>query len=337
MNLIVLSLIVLTLIVCLIRFGWFLITEKFICSFNRKLFPKRKYFWHFRGSQTWGSSSFRQLSPNPHIDQAFLLNRNPLNQLLQLHYQMINLKGKTALITGGSAGLGAAVAHQLAAEGVNIAINYANSEQRAQLLVDELKSTYNVQSIAIKGDVFDIDNIHKLVDETVEKLGGLDIIISNAGWTKMVPFENIDELDESLWDGTFTANVKAHFFLFKAAKPIFDQNEEGGVFIASASVAGRMVYGSSIPYAVSKAALIHLVKLLAKSQGPKCRVHAVCPGLLLTEWGKRFPEEKINMTKEMSPIKEITDVDECAAQFVTLCKLKTSTGSIIAMDAGISV
>ena len=59
--------------------------------------------------------------------------------------------------------------------------------------------------------------------------------------------------------------------------------------------------------------------------------------VLLTEWGKRFPQEEINRTKEMSPIKEITDVDECAVQFVTLCKLKTSTGSIIAMDAGISI
>ncbi|RLV89441.1 hypothetical protein JA1_005166 [Spathaspora sp. JA1] len=250
---------------------------------------------------------------------------------------MLNLKGRTALITGGSAGLGAAIAHQLAQEGVNIAINYANSKERALELSNELTAKYGVKSIIIQGDVFDTGNIHKLVDETVDQLGGLDIVISNAGWTKLVPYDQLEQLDDELWDGTFTANVKAHFFLFKAAKKVFDNNDDGGVFIASASVAGRMCYGSSIPYAVSKAALIHLVKMLAKSQGPKCRIHAVCPGLLLTEWGKRFPEEKIAQTQEMSPIKEITDVDECAAQYILLSKLETSTGSIVAMDGGISL
>ncbi|EGW31004.1 uncharacterized protein SPAPADRAFT_62901 [Spathaspora passalidarum NRRL Y-27907] len=250
---------------------------------------------------------------------------------------MLDLKGRVALVTGGSAGLGAAVAHQLAAEGVNIAINYANSKERAEKLAQELTDRYGIKSIVLKGDVFDTGNIHKLIDETVSQLGGLDIVVSNAGWTKIVPYDKLEELDDELWDGTFTANVKAHFFLFKAAKKVFDNNKDGGVFIASASVAGRICYGSSIPYAVSKAALIHLVKMLAKSQGPKCRVHAVCPGLLLTEWGKRFPEEKIAQTLEMSPIKQITDVDECAAQFVLLSKLETSTGSIVAMDGGISI
>lgn len=147
----------------------------------------------------------------------------------------------------------------------------------------------------------------------------------------------MEALDDELWDGCFNVNVKAHFYLFKAAKKIFDQNEDGGTFIVSASVAGRIVYGSSIPYAVSKAALIHLVKMLSKTQGPKVRMHAVCPGLLMTEWGQRFSPERIEDTKNMSPINTLADVDETAAQFVLLSKLTTTTGSIVSMDGGISI
>ncbi|CUM55891.1 uncharacterized protein AC631_05845 [Debaryomyces fabryi] len=249
----------------------------------------------------------------------------------------LKLKGKVALITGGSAGLGAAIARQLAAENVNLAINYNNSEERAVKLAEELASEFGIKTVTIKGDIFDTSVGYKLVNETVDKLGGLDIVISNAGWTKIVPYDDLDALDDELWDGCFTVNVKAHFYLFKAAKKIFDQNEDGGAFIASASVAGRIVYGSSIPYAVSKAALIHLVRMLAKTQGPKVRIHAVCPGLLLTEWGQRFSPERIEKTKDMSPINTLADVDETAAQFVLLSKLSTSTGSIVSMDGGISI
>ncbi len=193
----------------------------------------------------------------------------------------INLKNKSALITGGSAGVGAAVAKQLAAEGVNLAINYASSSERAESLAKELKEKYNIKVITIKADAS--KESEKLVSETMKAFGKLDIVISNAGWTKICPFEDLDGADEELWDGTFNMNVKAHFFLFKASKPYFELNEDGGTFIATASMAGRIPIGSSLPYSVSKAALIHLVKGLAKTNGPKCRVHAVCPGLVLTE------------------------------------------------------
>ncbi|KAG5421132.1 hypothetical protein I9W82_000222 [Candida metapsilosis] len=251
---------------------------------------------------------------------------------------MIQLKGKNALITGGSAGLGAAVAHQLAAEGVNIAINYANNKDRADSLAKELETKYpGIKTTVLKADVFKIDELTQLVESTVEQLGGIDILISNAGWTKFIDYTDLDGMDEEAWDGTFNANIKAHYFLFKAAKKYFDANEDGGVFIASASVAGLITYGSSIPYAVSKAGLIHMIKFLAKTQGPKVRLHAVCPGLLLTEWGKKFPQEKIEMSKSKSPIGQVTDVEECASHYVLLSKLSTSTGTIVGMDAGISL
>lgn len=249
---------------------------------------------------------------------------------------MIDLKDKNALVTGGSAGLGASVCRQLAAEGVNLAINYSASKDRAEALAKELREKYKVKVVVIQADVFGgADTADKLVEDAAEQLGGLDIVISNAGWTEVVPYDNLEALDDRLWDGCFQANIKSHFFLFRAAKKIFDVNLGGGTFIVSASLAGRIVYGSSIPYAVSKAGLIHLVRMLAQSQGPKVRVHAVCPGLLMTEWGQRFPKERVDQAIERSPINQLPDVDETGAHFVLLCKLATSTGTTVGIDGGI--
>lgn len=249
---------------------------------------------------------------------------------------MIDLKDKNALVTGGSAGLGASVCRQLAAEGVNLAINYSSSKDRAEALANELRDQYKVKVVVIQADVFGgADTADKLVEDAAEQLGGLHIVVSNAGWTEVVPYDDLDALDDRLWDGCFQANIKTHFFLFRAAKKIFDANIEGGTFIVSASLAGRIVYGSSIPYAVSKAGLIHLVRMLAQSQGPKVRVHAVCPGLLMTEWGQRFPQSRVDSAIEKSPINQLPDVDETGAQFVLLCKLATSTGTVVGIDGGL--
>lgn len=247
---------------------------------------------------------------------------------------MIDLKNKNALVTGGSAGLGASISKQLAAEGVNLAINYSSSKERAEALAADLRDQYKVKVVVIQADVFGgAATVDKLVEDAHSQLGGLDIVISNAGWTKYITYDRLDELDDEVWDKCFQANIKTHFYLFRAAKKIFDANLESGTFIVTSSLAGRIVYGSSMPYAVSKAGLIHLVRFLA--QALSVRVHAVCPGILLTEWGKLFPPERNERAIERSPIKKLADVDETAAEFVFLCKLSTSTGTTVGIDGGL--
>ncbi|CUM67395.1 uncharacterized protein PRCAT00005089001 [Priceomyces carsonii] len=249
----------------------------------------------------------------------------------------INLQGKVALVTGGTSGLGEAVCRQFAAEGVNLAINYNKSKEKAGVLVKELILKFKIKAVSFQADSTDGEGIDNLVESVLKEFGKLDIVISNVGWTKIVPYDDLDALDDELWDGCFNANVKSHFKLFKSTKRYLEQNKEGGTFIVTASVAGRIVYGSSIPYAVSKAALIHLVRMLAKTQGPSIRIHAVCPGLLLTEWGKQFSPERIESTKSRSPLHVLADVDESASHFLQLSKLSTSTGTIVGIDAGISI
>uniref|UniRef100_A0A060T171 ARAD1C22110p n=1 Tax=Blastobotrys adeninivorans TaxID=409370 RepID=A0A060T171_BLAAD len=250
---------------------------------------------------------------------------------------MVSLKGKIALVTGGSAGLGAAIVRKLAVEGCNVAINYSSSKDRAEALAKEVSDSHKIKAIVLQGDVSKASVCKDLVEATVAQLGGLDVVVSNAGWTRVVDFTKIDELEEEDFDRCYNMNVKAHFNLFRASKPHFDAAADGGVFLVSASVAGLKPGGSSIPYSLTKAASIHLVKCLAKSQGPKCRVNAVCPGLLLTEWGLRFGEERIKKMEQLVPLKFSSKIEDNADMFIALAKNSSATGAIVSVDSGMSV
>ncbi|EAS33033.3 short chain dehydrogenase [Coccidioides immitis RS] len=245
-----------------------------------------------------------------------------------------SLKGRNVLITGGSRGLGAAVAERFAAEGSNVAINYVSSEDRATALAAQLEENHKINAITLQGDVSSRSDCENLVKQTIEQLGGLDVIISNAGWTRISNFADLDALTDDEWDRCWTTNVKANLHLFRAAKPTLDANPDGGAFIITSSTAGITPGGSSMAYSVSKAAGLHLMKALASTQGSKIRVNALLPGLILTEWGQRFPKEVVGMYEEKVPLKRVPSVDDCADVFITIAKNTSMTGQQIQVDSG---
>ncbi|KAF2013728.1 short-chain dehydrogenase/reductase-like protein SDR [Aaosphaeria arxii CBS 175.79] len=247
-----------------------------------------------------------------------------------------DLKGKNVLITGGSAGLGEVIAHTFAKEGSNVAINYFNRSEKAEEVAKACEA-YGVKAIIVKGDVASTADCKRSVEETKEKLGGIDIIIANAGWTKFSQFGDLDALTEEEWDKCWAANVKAPHALLKAAKPTFNENPEGGVLMTTGSIAGTSQGGSSMAYAVTKAAQIQLVKCLATTQGPKIRVNTVLPGLLLTEWGLRYSQEIIDAVKDKAALKHETFLQDCADAFIMLAKNTSMTGTKIQVDAGLNI
>lgn len=200
-------------------------------------------------------------------------------------------------------GLGAEIARKFAAEGSNIAINYANSEAPATALAQELQSTHNVKTTVIKADAGSTSDIKACVQTATEALGGLDIVIANAGWTRFSNFADLDALSEAEWDKCWKTNVWGVKQLAASAMPIFNANPDGGVMLVTSSIAGRTIGGSSMAYSVTKSAQLHLVKCIAKTQGAKVRVNAVLPGLLLTDWGNEYGEEKIKALKEAAVLK----------------------------------
>lgn len=208
------------------------------------------------------------------------------------------MAAKVALVTASSAGLGAATVKALASH-FRVVVNYHSRLEKAEQVVKEASSVTPTYTTAageprfhtIKADVSKRAEIERLVAETVSTMGRLDVVVSNAGWTRLTNFFDLEQqVVEDDWDRCFNVNVKSHLWLFYAAKPhlekaVADEGAGvGGAFITVASLAGVKPSGSSLPYSVTKAAEIHLTKGLAMISGPKVRCNSVSPGLMMTEW-----------------------------------------------------
>jgi 3-oxoacyl-[acyl-carrier protein] reductase len=244
----------------------------------------------------------------------------------------MTLKGKTALVTGGGTGLGRAIALQLAQEGANLAINYFRSRDDAEKTAGEAQS-FGVKAITVQADISVPESIEKLVAETEKAFGRLDILINNAGITKFVTFKDLDGLNEEDWLKIFKTNCMSIFFASRAAAKVMKKNS-GGHIISTVSAAGLRPAGSSIAYAVSKAAGIHVTKCLALALAPEISVNAVAPGVLLTRWVAGFTDEQLAKMQDIPIMKKATDVEDCAAMYIALLKNDNITGQVISVDAG---
>ncbi|PYH48063.1 SDR family NAD(P)-dependent oxidoreductase [Aspergillus saccharolyticus JOP 1030-1] len=250
---------------------------------------------------------------------------------------------KVALVTAGSRGVGAAIARALARDAhLRVAINYHSDQTAANILIQELTTLSSLSRsstsnfIALQGDMGNRADILRVVAETVDAFGRLDVAVSNAGWTRMTNFMELDDADnEDDWDRCFQMNVKSHFHLFHAVRPHLEATE--GAFVATASVAGVQPSGSSLPYAVTKAALIHLVRSLAVIAAPRIRVNSVAPGVLLTDWGRQFSEETLRSVQERNALKRFATPEDVADQVRFLATSPSITGQNIVIDAGFSL
>ncbi|KAK5133959.1 hypothetical protein LTR08_007079 [Meristemomyces frigidus] len=236
-------------------------------------------------------------------------------------------------------GLGAEIARKFAAEGCNVAINYANNEGPAQELANELQHNHNVKTLLIKGDGGVMADCARCVQETIEAFGGIDCVVSNAGYTKFTNFADLDAMSEADWDKCWAVNVKGVHALLKEALPTFRKNAEGGVFLITSSVAAVSLSGSSMAYSVTKAAQVHMMKCLANTQGEKVRINAVLPGLLLTDWGNLYGEERLAMLKNQAVLKKEvrTELGDCADAYVMLARNTSITGENLRVDSGLVI
>ncbi|KAL9634487.1 MAG: hypothetical protein Q9164_004060 [Protoblastenia rupestris] len=237
-----------------------------------------------------------------------------------------SLKTRNVLVTGGSRGLGALIAEKFAEEGCNVAINYNASKDSAEKVAERVGKQHGVKTAVIQADVGVRNDCYRLVQETIDGLGGLDIIVSNAGFTRFTKFGDLNACTEDEWDQCWAVNCKAHLHLMQKALPTFNTNPEGGVFLVTSSIAGIGVSGSSMAYSVSKASGLHLVKCLASTQGPSVRVNAVLPGLLKTEWGAQLDPALIEKAMTKSYLRKETDLEDCADMFVAAAKNSSLTG-----------
>ncbi|TFG75953.1 MAG: 3-oxoacyl-[acyl-carrier-protein] reductase [Thermodesulfobacteriales bacterium] len=200
---------------------------------------------------------------------------------------MDNLKGKVALITGGSRGIGKSISKRLASQGATVVINYIQNETAAEDTKKEIEESGG-QVFTSKFDVADFDAVHEEVDKIIEKLGGLHILINNAGITKDTLLMRMKEED---WDNVISINLKGIFNCTKAVtRNMFKQRE--GRIVNLTSVVGEMGNAGQTNYAASKAGIIGFTKACAREMASRgITVNAVSPGFIKTDITDELTEE----------------------------------------------
>jgi 3-oxoacyl-[acyl-carrier protein] reductase len=246
----------------------------------------------------------------------------------------MDLKGTVALVTGGNGGLGQRIGHALAKEGAHIAVMYAQSRDQAETVARELASRYQVNAAAFACDITDAAAVDTLLADVTKRFGRLDILINDAAYNHPVPFTDLDNLTQDVWDKIMEVNLTGPMRLTKAVAPIMKAQGRGRI-VNIASVAGLHPVGSSIAYAVSKAGLIHLTRCMAVALAPETLVNCVAPGLIEgTRATANLRPEMIERSASTSLLKRAADKDDCADMVVTMCRTETMTGQTIVIDAG---
>ncbi len=200
---------------------------------------------------------------------------------------MDNLKGKIALITGGSRGIGKSISKRLASQGATVVINYTQNETAAENTKKEIEESGG-QAFASKFDVSDFDKVHQEIDKIIEKFGGLHILINNAGITQDTLLMRMKEED---WDSVISINLKGIFNCTKAVTRNMFKQREGRV-VNLTSVVGEMGNAGQTNYAASKAGIIGFTKACAREMAPRgITVNAISPGFIKTDITDELTED----------------------------------------------
>src|SRR5262249_28149412 len=174
----------------------------------------------------------------------------------------------------------------------------------------------------------------QVIDEIAARMGRLDILVNNAAWNIGIPFGDLDALTTDVWDRIYRTNLRAPFELARAAAR--HMRRQGGRVVNIASVAGLRPAGSSIAYACSKAALIHLTRCLAVALAPNITVNCVAPGLVEgTRMAQRMPAEVVNSARQGAILRRASSPDDIANQVVGFCRADSITGQVLTIDGAL--
>lgn len=243
----------------------------------------------------------------------------------------MDLKNKVALVTGGGTGIGRATCIELARRGVTVAVNYSRSKAEADETVQMIKNDGG-RAIAIQADVSQDEEVRKMVNSIVQQYGTVDLLINNASITRHIPLDDLESATEEVWDALYDVNVKGMFFCARAVSP-FMKNSKQGAIVNLGSIAGQTGSGSSLPYAVSKAAVHGLTKSLARALAPDIRVNCVVPGAVATRWWSGREAQMKSLAPSIL-LQRISTPEDIAAFICAALEQEAMTGQIITVDSG---
>ncbi len=242
----------------------------------------------------------------------------------------MDLTNQAVIVTGSSSGIGAAIARRLSGLGAGIVVNSASSVQAGRRVAAEL-----ADAVYVQGDIGDPAAAAALVAAAGQRWGRLDGLVNNAGATVDVPLNDLDAVTADHWDKVLRTNVVGTFLVSQAALPLLRAGGHGWI-INITSVAGIRQLGSSLPYAVSKAALNHLTAIMAKHAGSGVRVNAVAPGLVATPWTETWDEIKAGV-ELIAPLHRVATPEDIAEACLALIATPYTTGQTLVVDGGLGL
>jgi 3-oxoacyl-[acyl-carrier protein] reductase len=244
----------------------------------------------------------------------------------------LGLEGKNVIVTGGSIGIGSAIAVGLAREGCNVAINYRRHDSEANEVVRRIEEMGR-KALAIKADVSSYDDAQNMVRTVVEEFGRLDIMVCNAGinWDGV-----IWKMTEEQWDTVINVNLKGYFNYNKAAAIVF-KDQKGGKIVNISSINGMRGKFAQVNYSASKGGEIAMSKSLARELGKfNVNVNVVAPGMVMTEMAENIPPEFLTKAMDETALARFATPEECADLVAFLCSDRSRhiTGEVIKIDGG---
>lgn len=252
----------------------------------------------------------------------------------EVGFETFQLRGRVAVVTGGSRGIGRAVVDRLAEMGSHVVVNYVRDREAAAAAVNSARKT-GVDAISIQADVAQLLEAERLIKTTVEHFQRIDILVCNAGIWEGAP---VEEITEELWDRTIDTNLKGTWSVCRAAIPFMKERRFGRIVIVS-STAGQRGEANVSNYAASKGGQISFTKSLATELAPyRINVNAVAPGWVETEMnGEVFASaERLNSIVQTIPLGEIATADDIARPIAFLCSdwARHITGEILNVNGG---
>lgn len=245
---------------------------------------------------------------------------------------MSKLTGKTAIITGASRGIGAAIARRFAEQGANIVVNYSGSQEKAEAVVREIEQTGG-KAIAVKANVADAAEVKAMIDAAMEQFGSIDILVNNAGITR----DNLMmRMKEDEWDDVINTNLKGVFLCTKAVTRQMMKQRHGRI-VNIASIVGVMGNAGQANYVAAKAGVIGLTKTTARELASRgITANAVAPGFITTDMTEKLGEDVQKSMLSQIPLARFGAPEDVAnaALFLASDEASYVTGQTLNLDGG---